>query len=203
MIITVTGIKGGAGKSTISSYLSICLHKKSRVLLADLDFLKFSSYLINKVFYKSIEKRENLNYLPLDLSKNSFPALIEQYKGMYDYIIIDCPTLLQSRCDKIIKNNLVIYVSDKSSLDMLIQFTKEVNSKKILVVNLVPPFPEEIEDTINKIKDLDFNLKVVVPFINKIFMSHFRPIENLRIEVLDKICDAVEKNLLDGRVIFP
>jgi len=79
-------------------------------------------------------------------------------------------------CNKI-ASNIDIYISDITSLDLLLQYINDLKIK-ILVVNMIPPFPEDIERIYEKIKNLDFNLKVVIPFIPKIFMSKFRDIEN-------------------------
>lgn len=47
LIIEVTGVKGGAGRSTISALLALSMAKKGTdVILLDLDPLGWSSYLM-------------------------------------------------------------------------------------------------------------------------------------------------------------
>ncbi|MEM4373055.1 MAG: P-loop NTPase, partial [Metallosphaera sp.] len=63
LIIEVTGVKGGAGRSTISALLALSMAKKGTdVILLDLDPLGWSSYLMEV-------RREGL--LPSILSSNT------------------------------------------------------------------------------------------------------------------------------------
>ncbi|AWR93317.1 AAA family ATPase [Acidianus brierleyi] len=195
-IIKVSSIKGGVGKSTISAYLSKYLSKRHKVLLIDADLIKYSGYIV-KVFEGFWRLKRNLTVYEIEENDNIEKIL----KNNYEYAVVDCPPFPEIICNKI-DSNIDIYVSDITSLDLLLQYV--TNKKiKILVINMVPPFPEDLEQISEKIKNLDFNLKVVIPFIPKIFMSKFRDIENSEIEIIEKMSNRIEKNSFNGEVISP
>ncbi|AOL17182.1 hypothetical protein BFU36_11225 [Sulfolobus sp. A20] len=200
--ISVTGIKGGVGKSTISTYLSIFFSNKYKVMLVDSDFLKYSSYLV-KLYEKFLKNKQNLKVTSIDLYNSSY---IDAFEGNndYSYIVVDCPIYPEKGCNEILKTDITIYVSDVSSLDSLLMVAGRGESKKrILVVNMVPPYPEDIESITSKISKLNFDLKVVIPFIPKIFMSKFREINDYKVDMLEKIAEAIEKDKLNGGVLTP
>ncbi len=196
-IIKVSSIKGGVGKSTISAYLSKYLSKNHKVLLIDADFIKYSSHIV-KIFEGFWRFKKNLTVYKIEEDHKIEEKIM---KNDYDFVVVDCPPLPELMCNKI-ESNINVYISDISSLDLLLRYTDNLKVK-ILIINMVPPFPEDLELAIEKIKNLDFNLKAVIPFIPKIFMSKFKEIENSEIEILEKISEKIEKNDFNGEIISP
>ncbi len=110
-IIAVSGAKGGVGKSTVSSLLSLKLSEKNVVGLFDLDFFNPSCHVIlgikptfkeekgivpSKYFGIKFFSIVSLTQKPLALRGEDLTrALFELFKtirwGHLDYLIIDCP----------------------------------------------------------------------------------------------------------------
>jgi cellulose biosynthesis protein BcsQ len=194
-IIKVSSVKGGVGKSTISAYLSKYLSKKHKVLLIDADIIKYSSYLV-KLLEGFWRFKSNLTVYKVENKIDE-----KMLDNKYDYVVVDCPPFPEALCSKI-NSTIDIYVSDISSLDLLLSYI-DGSKIKILVINMVPPFPEDIENTVEKIKNLNFDLKVVIPFIPKIFMSKFKEIENSEIGMVQEIAFKIEKTDFNGQIISP
>jgi cellulose biosynthesis protein BcsQ len=192
-VIKVSSVKGGVGKSTISAYLSKYLSKKHKVLLIDADIIKYSSYLVKLL--GGLRFESNLAVYKVDKIDEKI------LDNSYDYVVVDCPHFPEANCNKI-NSTIDIYVSDISSLDLLLSYV-DSSKIKILIINMVSPFPEDIENIVEKIKNLNFDLKVVIPFIPKIYMSKFKGIENSEMEMIQEMAYKIEKADFNGQVISP
>lgn len=195
-IIRVLGLKGGVGKSVISAYLSKYLAERgNKVILIDRDNIGFSSVVLKLSNAKDVEVTRESNFKSLSLSD-------------YHYVVVDCPTLIKpeliSTClINVDPDNITILVSDVFSLNYVSEFTKDIEGNRVLIVNMVSPFPEDIQAVASKVKDLDFDLKVVIPFIPKLFVNITRNLKGTEIEILRKLSEVIEKKDFKGQVILP
>ncbi|WP_162569048.1 ParA family protein [Acidianus sulfidivorans] len=184
MIIKVISLKGGVGKSVISTYLAKYLSENGkRVLLIDNDNVGLSSKLIQNSKIEGVDIRKDVVSLDSDTIKK------------YDFIIIDFPSLFfKTQFDKLNTEAITLLVSDLATMDIAIEYSKNLGAK-IFVLNMVSPFVDDINGASEKIKDLDFNVKVVIPFIPKVFLTVMRenkikndiePLKNLARILIDK-----------------
>ncbi|QGA53919.1 AAA family ATPase [Sulfolobus sp. E5-1-F] len=160
MIIKTVSVKGGVGKSIISAYLAKYLAESGkRVLVVDKDYLKFSSLLIKN------------SVKGVDVVTDDTTLDYGNIERNYDFIIVDTPTMqFESKFDK--ADEVVnLIVSDAFTLDLTVKYYKNLEGRKILIVNMVYPFPSDIYNISERIKDLDFDIKIVIPFIPKLFSS--------------------------------
>jgi flagellar biosynthesis protein FlhG len=157
-IISVTGGKGGVGKTSIAIKLSqILAEKKNKVLLIDMDTNlsntsiklgiplnnNFYSLLTNeKTFDECLYKDKNFHLLPACngnielLQKNINIAqiiidIIYTHENQYDFIVIDCPAGLDK--DSLILNaysdkRVVVVTPDKSSITDSYSIVKVLNT---------------------------------------------------------------------------
>lgn len=87
MIFTIGGIKGGTGKTTISTNLAIWLsHKGADVLLVDADEQESAS---DFTAWREETCNGNLGYTLVQLHGANLRRQIEQLRPKYDHIIID------------------------------------------------------------------------------------------------------------------
>lgn len=87
MIFTIGGIKGGTGKTTISTNLSIWLSRKGfDVLLVDADEQESAS---DFTAWREETKRGNIGYTLVQLHGTTLRRQIEQMRSKYDHIVID------------------------------------------------------------------------------------------------------------------
>lgn len=156
-IISITGGKGGVGKTSIAIKMSQLLAKsKSKVLLIDMDTnlsntsIKlgvpinndFYSLLTNeKSFEECIYKQENFHLLPacngnIELLKKNINIsqiiidIIYSHEKDYDYIIIDCPAGLDMNSltlNAYSDKRIVVVTPDKSSITDSYSIVKVLN----------------------------------------------------------------------------
>lgn len=87
MIITVGGIKGGTGKTTISTNLAVWLSQQGAdVLLVDADEQESAS---DFTAWREETKKGQLGYTLVQLNGPTVRRQIEQLRPKYDHIIID------------------------------------------------------------------------------------------------------------------
>lgn len=197
MIIKVVSIKGGVGKSVISAYMAKYLaeNNSNNVLLIDNDNISFSSALL---------KLNKINNVEVIRNENS----IDNFKK-FNYIVIDCPTLVRhelfSTCslEHLPSDSITILVSDVTSIGYVSELRKTIEGIKILIVNMVSPFPDDIDDVSAKVKELDFDVKVIIPFIPKVFLATLRDINDVEIEVLKKLSLAIQSKDFNRQLLSP
>ena len=84
MIISVVNLKGGAGKTTLSTNLTFALSRKYHVLLIDTDLQRSASQ-----WYEN-RKTEQDNFSVISITEpGSLKKQIPVFKTQYDHIIID------------------------------------------------------------------------------------------------------------------
>ncbi|GAA4461918.1 AAA family ATPase [Nibrella saemangeumensis] len=87
MIFTVGGIKGGTGKTTISTNLSIWLSQQGAdVLLVDADEQESAS---DFTAWREETKKGELGYTLVQLNGSTLRRQVEQMRPKYDHIVID------------------------------------------------------------------------------------------------------------------
>jgi len=81
-IISVTGQKGGVGKSTTTMNLAATLARANKVLVCDVDPQKTSTAWAERAG----------DVLPFDFTSNSDPSLLSQLRELdYDVVLVDTP----------------------------------------------------------------------------------------------------------------
>lgn len=192
LIIRVVSLKGGVGKSTISAYLVKYLQEfGNKVLLVDKDNLRFSSFMLKLIGANNVEIVEDLT------SK-------EEAKN-YNYVVVDYPTPIKSELltAYLGLDDIMIFASDIFSIGYVQNFAKEIKGIKILVVNMVSPFPEDIKAVADKVKDSDFSLKAIIPFIPKLFMNVMRNVKCPEVKILKELSLLIERKDFHGQVLLP
>ena len=87
MIFTVGGIKGGTGKTTISTNLAVWLSRQgSDVLLIDADEQESAS---DFTAWREETKPESIGYTLVQLHGATLRRQVEQMRSKYDHIVID------------------------------------------------------------------------------------------------------------------
>ena len=87
MIFTVGGIKGGTGKTTISTNLAVWLSRHgSDVLLVDADEQESAS---DFTAWREETKSDDIGYTLVQLHGATLRRQIEQMRSKYDHIVID------------------------------------------------------------------------------------------------------------------
>ncbi len=261
MRITVYGVKGGIGKSTICLTLGKALAKKGKkVLVIDRDPLGWSSNiigvkdkgLINSIidgyssnFFKSVKIGDG--YLDvikfygdpsrvfgdaaiLGRDKEVRKRLEEVYSRLlinnkYDFYIVDNFAMINYNDSIVFYEREVfnktlpaidlfrLYISDHSittlkNTEKYIEIIeKEANIGKPLglVVNMVPPYPKELEDIRIEVERILQNKKlgigVIIPFIEKLFGFSGTLNELDTPTQIDKLADNILKGSLTGYII--
>ncbi|EWG06423.1 MAG: chromosome partitioning ATPase [Candidatus Aramenus sulfurataquae] len=229
MRISIVGVKGGSGKSTISLLLSKALAEQGEnVLLVDRDPLGWSSRILGlkgdglvksvvegkepKDFYA--EKNYNLGklsvikffgegprfYTDMSIVHRSQPLMnkIEELytqilKKKFDFYVVDNPSYVDFN-DEVVKHELSIflknfpdeeilriYVTDPSepSIAATVDYVKKLESQSnvgkgyCVIINLVPPYPEDIDKVKISLNEALEETKLpkgfVLPFIEKLF----------------------------------
>jgi chromosome partitioning protein len=239
MRISITGIKGGSGKSTISLLLSKALVEQGgNVLLVDRDPLGWSSRILglegDGLVKTIVEDREtkdfyaekNYDFGKISVIKffgegprfytdmsivhrsqlllNKIEELYTQIlKKKFDFYVIDNPSYVDFN-DEVVKHELSIflknfpdeeilriYVTDPSepSIRATVDYVKKLENQSnvgkgyCFIINLVPPYPEDIDKAkmdLNEVLDETKLAKgFVLPFMEKLFQ--FTEIEDLEV----------------------
>jgi chromosome partitioning protein len=139
-IITITGFKGGIGKSTSAIHLAGFLSGMAKVLVVDGD-----------------QNRTCINWA----KRGSLPfTIVDQRQAVkmvagHDYVLIDTPARpdtddlkeLSKGCDLLILPT----TPDVVSLEPLLEFTKNIsNTPYRVLLTIVPPAPNKEADTIKQ-----------------------------------------------------
>lgn len=87
MIFTVGGIKGGTGKTTISTNLAVWLSKKGKdVLLVDADEQESAS---DFTAWREENLQDNIGYTLVQLHGATLRRQVDQLRSKYDHVVID------------------------------------------------------------------------------------------------------------------
>lgn len=229
MRISIIGVKGGSGKSTISLLLSKALSEMGeKVLLVDRDPLGWTSRILglegDGLVKSIIDGKEYGEFYMTKKYNNGEIAVIKFYgegprfftdvsiihknpvlsnkveelysqilKNNFDFYVVDNPSLVDFN-DEIVRHELSIflknfpndkilriYVTDPSepSIKATIDYIKKIESQNNvgngygLIINLVPPYPEELDkskrDLKEALEETKLNTGFVLPFIENLF----------------------------------
>jgi len=261
MRITVYGVKGGIGKSTICLTLGKTLARKGKkVLIIDRDPLGWSSNvigikdkgLINSIidnisanFFKSVKVENgyldvikfygdpsrvfNDSYI-LTRNREAKKKFEEIYSNIlhtnkYDFYIVDNFAMVNYNDDIVFHEREVfyrilpniesyrIYVSDHSATTLkntenyIEKIEKSTNIGKPLglTVNMVPPYPKDLEDIRIEVEKIlqrkKLGIGIIIPFIEKLF-GFSGTLNELDIpNQIDKLSDNIIKGFLTGYII--
>ncbi|AWR93606.1 ParA family protein [Acidianus brierleyi] len=261
MRITVYGVKGGIGKSTICLTLGKTLARKGKkVLIIDRDPLGWSSNvigikdkgLINSIidnisanFFKSVKIENgyldvikfygdpsrvfNDSYI-LTRNREAKKKFEEIYSNIlhtnkYDFYIVDNFAMVNYNNDIVFHEREVfyrilpniesyrIYVSDHSATTLkntenyIEKIEKSTNIGKPLglTVNMVPPYPKDLEDIRIEVEKIlqrkKLGIGIIIPFIEKLF-GFSGTLNELDIpNQIDKLSDNIIKGFLTGYTI--
>ncbi|MEM3915380.1 MAG: ParA family protein [Metallosphaera sp.] len=188
-IIRITSVKGGVGKSTIAAFMAKYLSERGNVLVIDLDNLGHLTSLIEILRLKDVEARRELG----DLDK------LRKMSG-YDYVIIDDPDLLKVIEDPS-QDIINVVISDVLALASTLKYLDKIGGVKVLIVNMVPPLPADFSKIIKAVRELNVDLKAVIPFIPKIFSLLVRQDSKTELPIVKRLAIAIENNEFNGEVI--
>ncbi len=261
MRITVYGVKGGIGKSTVCLTLGKTLARKGkRVLLIDRDPLSWGSNVIgikDKGLINSIIDNISSNFFRSAKVENGFLDVIKFYgdpsrvfndaqilsrnkeakkrfeeiysnilrSNKYDFYIVDNFAMVNYNDDIIFHEREVfykvlpnmesyrIYVSDHSATTLRntenyierIEKTTNIGKPLGLTVNMVPPYPKDLEDIRIEVEKIlqkkKLGIGIIIPFIEKLF-GFSGTLNDLEIpSQIDKLSDNIMKGFLTGYVI--
>ncbi|BBD72467.1 hypothetical protein HS1genome_0856 [Sulfodiicoccus acidiphilus] len=181
MFLLVLGAKGGVGKSTVAATLALQLAKQGReVLLLDMDPLNWSSYVLERLIGNGRSLEGRVNSIKV---RGEGPAVELIKLRNQEVCVLDPPpiTRWKVKTEPLFGGEVAkrVYVTDSSissvkSTIALASFlrghTHAVNAG--LVVNMVPPVPEELANS-SKFRRLCEELEVsvcgVVPFDERLY----------------------------------
>ncbi|MFT6072304.1 MAG: chromosome partitioning protein, partial [Alphaproteobacteria bacterium] len=140
VIISVAQQKGGAGKTTISTNIAVCLSNLGKkVGLVDLDFQQSSS-----MWYELRQNNIADNMIDLLLHDFNLDDILKEHCGKYDILIIDTPPHAKESALHLIKNSdFVIIPTQLSPMDIwatqpILDMAQETKTAHFLVLNRVP-----------------------------------------------------------------
>lgn len=179
MIILVGGIKGGSGKSTIATNLSVIRAlKKNKVLLVDADSQCSSSDFTS---IRNEYQTERVSYTCIQLQDMQVRTEIQKLQNNYDDVIIDTGgrDTNSQRAGLIIADMMIIPFAPRSfdmwtisKVNQLIEEIKIVNDslKVFAFINKADPSGRDNEEAKNLLKE-EKNIELINPFIGnrKIF----------------------------------
>lgn len=140
VIISVAQQKGGAGKTTLSTNVTVCLSNLGkRVALIDLDPQKSAT-----MWYGLRQDYIGHNTIDLLLHDYDLDAVLEQNCGRYDVIIIDTPPYTKESAKKLIdRSDFVMIPTQLSPMDIwatqpILDLTRDSDTAHFMVLNRVP-----------------------------------------------------------------
>jgi chromosome partitioning protein len=131
MILAVTNLKGGVGKSTVAQNLAVCFaHAGKTVCILDTDMKQTTS------IRWATERDESLPKIPVStVDENQLAAQAEAFARVYDVVILDGRPDLEKLATKTIaiSDLVLIPIAPKGaeiwSLQKFLQWFNEVNEK--------------------------------------------------------------------------
>ena len=217
-VITITGRKGGVGKTTTAINLAgVYSNLKMRVLLIDFDL-----YANSVAVSLNLKNKRNIYNVVLDIGNNKFTEISDYVEKYNDYI-----SVLASSGDARIAPQIDIkYVEQiinmsKFSYDAILIDTNHVLDRLNLViydnsdviVNVMSNDPIDLVNTkyfINIAKDIDYkNLKILLNESNSLeekYFSMYDIREFLEYNVSYKLgrefyVKTIDKYVLDGKIL--
>ena len=175
-LISFQNLKGGVGKSTLTSMVANYFHKEKKKKLIVLDCDPRQGTLI-ELRKDEIEESENDNYQLVKINPENAYDYIKDVFNDYDFIFIDLPGSLDQK-GVLTAIHLIDYVfiptrTNKTDLRSTFKYIDVYNEK-------VKPWRNE--------KDLDISLNLVINFAEANTLEHKEFYENkdsLTINVLD------------------
>ncbi|EZQ10713.1 MULTISPECIES: AAA family ATPase [Acidianus] len=187
MRLSVQGIKGGTGKSTISLLLASKLAQNElKVLVIDADRLSYLSNLA-KIKGNGIlvdeDSRENIYDMPIGAGNITLIKLGSADKGnwnaykkflsenQFDHYIVDSSGLIRDKLEEEAKafhsvvkeKETKVYVSTPGSLNNINFSIGRIEKPSWLIINMVP-----LGYTTNSIDKLNFERILTIPFIEEL-----------------------------------
>ena len=84
MIISIVNLKGGSGKTTVATNLTVALARKSKTLLIDTDTQRSASMWFN------VRETENDNFSVISIAEDvSLKKQLPEFRKQYEHIVID------------------------------------------------------------------------------------------------------------------
>lgn len=164
-------------------------------------------------FYLDSETVENDPKLKEQLEKE-YGKII---KNNFDFYVVDNPSMvrwddIEVRLELLIFKKILpnekfkrIYLTDytdgaiistKNYIQTLENDPNKIGNYLGILVNFVPPFPEDIERAKEKVKDFE-GVKIILPFIEELFMLN-KPIQDVTVpEEIKKLGEYLIKNQIN------
>lgn len=140
LIISVAQQKGGAGKTTISTNIAVCLSNLGKkVGLIDLDPQQSAS-----MWYELRQNNIGDNTIDLLLHNYNLDEVLKTHCGHYDIIMIDTPPHAKESALKLIRcSDFVMIPAQLSPMDIwatqpILDMAQETKTAHFMVLNRVP-----------------------------------------------------------------
>ncbi len=151
LIISVAQQKGGAGKTTISTNIAVCLSNLGKkVGLIDLDPQQSAS-----MWYELRQNNIADNMIDLLLHDYSLDNVLKTHCGHYDIIVIDTPPHAKDSALKLIRrSDFVIIPAQLSPMDIwatqpILDMALETQTPHFMVLNRVP-YASKVSDKLRE-----------------------------------------------------
>lgn len=151
LIISVAQQKGGAGKTTISTNIAVCLSNLGKkVGLIDLDPQQSAS-----MWYELRQNNIADNMIDLLLHDNCLENVLKTHCGRYDIILIDTPPhAKESALNLIQHSDFVIIPAQLSPMDIwatqpILDMAQETKTAHFMVLNRVP-YASKVSDKLRE-----------------------------------------------------
>lgn len=151
LILSVAQQKGGAGKTTISTNIAVCLSNLGRKIgLVDLDPQQSAG-----MWYELRQNNIADNTIDLLLHDNSLENVLKMHCGRYDIIIIDTPPHAKESALNLIRHSdFVIIPAQLSPMDIwatqpILDMAQETKTPHFMVLNRVP-YASKVSDKLKE-----------------------------------------------------
>ena len=151
LIISVAQQKGGAGKTTISTNIAVCLSNLGKkVGLVDFDPQQSAG-----MWYELRQNNIADNTIDLLLHDNSLSSVLKTHCGHYDIIIVDTPPHAKESALNLIRHSdFVIIPAQLSPMDIwatqpIIDMAQETKTAHFMVLNRVP-YASKVSDKLRE-----------------------------------------------------